>query len=281
MAGNHRGRQQLFEGNAQQSAAYAKHRPVYSRSIYDAIFKYAGETRATECALDVATGTGQVAGELCKHYTNVIAQDISQTQLDQAAKSPSSGPNIRFQQSAAEMISLPDESVDLLTIAQALHWVDQTKAFAEFARVLKPGGTLAAWGYDMPKIVDEPDGQEIFRRLHSDTLGPYWNPRRQLVSDHYRDISIPPPFIDEERCSFDMKVESTVGGLLGNISSWSAYQTYISENKTAQDPVMRFHGELKEELEFVNHSTELDLSYPVFMILARKPAVDAPTFSLK
>lgn len=47
---------ELFEGNAQQSAAYAKFRPKYSSALFEAIYDYAGASGGTACALDVATG---------------------------------------------------------------------------------------------------------------------------------------------------------------------------------------------------------------------------------
>lgn len=58
---------ELFEGNAQQSAAYAKFRPMYSTALFDAIYDYAGASGSTDCALDVATGA---ITEDCDLFTN-------------------------------------------------------------------------------------------------------------------------------------------------------------------------------------------------------------------
>mmetsp|Transcript_2367 Transcript_2367/g.7145 ORF Transcript_2367/g.7145 Transcript_2367/m.7145 type:complete len:208 (+) Transcript_2367:224-847(+) len=144
-----RERQALFEGNASQSAAYAKHRPSPPQALFDAIATYAGPGAPTEVALDVATGTGQATGGLATRYGRVIGLDVSKAQLAEASSGENAKPNVEFQEGTAESTGLPDSSVDLVTVAQALHWFDQPRAFAEFARVLKPGGVLAAWGYDL------------------------------------------------------------------------------------------------------------------------------------
>ena len=61
-------------------------------------------------------------------------------------------PNIEYQQAAAEHTGLPDSSVDLITVAQALHWFDLDAFYTEARRVLRPGGTLAAWTYTLGHI---------------------------------------------------------------------------------------------------------------------------------
>mmetsp|Transcript_2368 Transcript_2368/g.7147 ORF Transcript_2368/g.7147 Transcript_2368/m.7147 type:complete len:275 (+) Transcript_2368:224-1048(+) len=266
-----RERQALFEGNASQSAAYAKHRPSPPQALFDAIATYAGPGAPTEVALDVATGTGQATGGLATRYGRVIGLDVSKAQLAEASSGENAKPNVEFQEGTAESTGLPDSSVDLVTVAQALHWFDQPRAFAEFARVLKPGGVLAAWGYDLPSLAGERDASAMLLKLYEETLGPYWDDKRKLVERRYKDIHIPPPFEELQRWDSTMTVETTVGGVMGMIASWSGYNSYREAHPNKPDPLMMFHGELKEELEFPGHDTVVDLEYPVFMLLARKP----------
>lgn len=80
-----------------------------------------GAHPSTSC-MGARAGTGQAAGELSKRYRHVIAEDVSQTQLDQAASSCKDASHVQFRKGAAESISLQDDSVNLVTIAQALHW---------------------------------------------------------------------------------------------------------------------------------------------------------------
>jgi ubiquinone/menaquinone biosynthesis C-methylase UbiE len=163
----------LFNNNS-QADAYKKYRPRYPKELFDAIYDYAGSTAATDTALDIATGSGQAATELANRYSRVIAQDASEAQLAEADKL---NPRVQYQRASAEATGLPDASVDMVTVAQALHWFDLPKFYAEAHRVLRPGGTLAAWGYDLCRLNDE-DADPVLRKLYGDTLGPYWDERR-------------------------------------------------------------------------------------------------------
>src|SRR3954470_6311391 len=94
---------------------YAAFRPTYPEELYSFIFQHL-EQRTT--AWDCATGNGQVASYLAKHFDQVYATDISQQQLDNAILLP----NISYTVSAAEKTSFPDQFFDLVTVGQALHW---------------------------------------------------------------------------------------------------------------------------------------------------------------
>ena len=47
---------------------------------------------------------------------------------------------------------MPDRSVGLITVAQALHWFDLEKFYAEAVRVLAPQGVLAVWAYGINQV---------------------------------------------------------------------------------------------------------------------------------
>ena len=103
---------------SQQAALYAQHRPDYPPALYDAVLSFAAPNRR-QLALDVATGTGQVAAELAQHFERVLAVDSAQAQLDHAARRP----NIAYQLAPAERLEgVQSGSMDLLTVAQAFHW---------------------------------------------------------------------------------------------------------------------------------------------------------------
>jgi hypothetical protein len=100
--------------------------------------------------------------------------------------------------------------------------------------------------------------------------------RGGLIESHYEGMEPATGlFEDVRRWSIDAKHPMTVGHLLGVVSSWSSYNTYRKQNPNKPDPLMVFHGELKDALEWegsIGHTFELeDAVYPVFMILARKP----------
>ena len=118
-----------------------------------------------------------------------------------------------------------------MSAAQALHWFDIARFFAEVRRVLAPGGIVAAWCYGLAEIspaIDEP-----LRRFYTDTVGPYWPPQRQLVETGYRTVAFPfteivlPPFVIEQ--------DLTLEAFAGYVRTWSATQRYIAAR--GRDPV--------------------------------------------
>src|SRR5688572_5337465 len=128
-----------------QSKAYASFRPTYPKALYDFIFRHVS-TKGT--AWDCATGNGQVASYLSGYFDEVYATDISQQQLDQADKKK----NVFYSITPAERTAFENDQFDLITVAQALHWFDRDKFYAEAVRVAKPNAILAVWGYAMLHI---------------------------------------------------------------------------------------------------------------------------------
>ncbi len=84
---------------------------------------------------------------------------------------------------------MADASVDLISVAQALHWFDLDTFFRETDRVLKPGGILAALTYAFMTI--SPGVDAVMERFHKEIVGPYWPPERAMVEERYAGIRFP------------------------------------------------------------------------------------------
>jgi SAM-dependent methyltransferase len=90
--------------------------------------------------LDLAAGTGKLTRQLAALGARVVAVeplDEMRAHLEAAV------PGARALAGRAEDIPLPDGSVDAVTVAQAFHWFDASRALAEIHRVLRPAGALA------------------------------------------------------------------------------------------------------------------------------------------
>jgi len=209
---------------SETAAGYATFRPHYP----EALFAYlAGVTPRRERAWDCATGSGQAAIGLAKHFRQVIATDASAEQIAHAL------PNRRidYRVAPAEKSGLAPESIDLVTVAQALHWFDIPVFFQEVKRVLTSGGILAVWCYQLFTI--DPAIDPLILRFYGETLGPYWPPERKLVEEGYRSISF--PFTELEPPSFSMASSVTLDQLGGYLRTWSAVRRYLTER--GLDPV--------------------------------------------
>ncbi|MDN0077523.1 class I SAM-dependent methyltransferase [Crenobacter sp. SG2303] len=215
--------QDHFSGHA---ADYARYRPDYPDELFAWL---AGQVPAHELALDVATGNGQAAHGLVRHFARVRASDASAAQLAEAPADP----RISYVCEAAEQCALPDASVDLITVAQALHWLDQPRFFAEVKRLLKPGGALAVWHYPRLKVGGELGA--VYEAFHA-TVAPYWPPERLLVEQGYQTIAW--PFPAEPVPAFTLERRWDLAALLGYLGSWSS--TRRAAQALGSDPVAAY-----------------------------------------
>jgi len=100
---------------------------------------------------------------------------------------------IQYHVTSAEQSGVGDKSISLVTVAQAIHWFDFVRFYAEVKRVLSPNGVIAVWAYGI-NTVEGADANQIVKDFYARTVGPYWPPERKLVEDGYR--TIPFPFVE-------------------------------------------------------------------------------------
>jgi SAM-dependent methyltransferase len=214
-------------------AGYARFRPRYPAALFEYL---GGLTPSRRRAWDCATGNGQAAVGLADHFDEVIATDVSAEQLAHAERRA----NIRYFQAPADTVEVEGSSVDLVTVAQALHWLDLPTFYDEVRRVARPGGVLAAWCYHHITIGDAVD--PVLRRLMLETVAPYWPPGRRFVEERYQTIAFP---FDEIRApELTMRAEWSLDELVGYVSTWSAVQRY--REATQVDPVAAVRPALAE-----------------------------------
>jgi SAM-dependent methyltransferase len=217
---------------ASVASSYAQFRPTYPR----ALFEWLGSVAACrDVVWDCAAGSGQASIGLAGHFVRVIATDASHAQI--AAATPH--PAVDYRIAPAEKSGLPDASVDVVTVAQALHWFDLDAFYAEVRRVAKPSGVLAVWTYGVCTL-EESEIDAVVQRFYRDVVGPYWPPERAIVEAGYR--SLPFPFDELAAPPFAMSVRWSLSELLGYFGSWSATARFIVSN--GRDPVPQISGEL-------------------------------------
>ena len=133
---------------SKQADLYARYRPTYPKQLYEYIFTFVKEKNT---AWDCATGNGQAAVVLADYFTKVIASDISAAQIERAIPKK----NIEYIVCPAESTPFEENTFDLVTVAQAYHWIKWKEFKKEVMRVCKPGAVIAAWMYYNHNTGDE------------------------------------------------------------------------------------------------------------------------------
>lgn len=218
-----------FSGHA---GAYHEARPTYPDALFDWL---AAQAPARTLAWDAGCGNGQASVALSSRFAHVYATDPSPPQVANGEARP----NIEYRVEAAECCGLADASADLVSVAQALHWFDHARFYAEVRRVLKPGGVFAAWTYSDCRIEQAIDA--VKDRLYVDLTGPYWPPERMHVDSGYR--TLPFPFTTIATPRFEMRANWTLAQFLAYLRSWSATQRYLKD--TGDDPVALVEADLR------------------------------------
>lgn len=194
-----------------QADLYRRARPAYPSELFQAL---AALAPGRDLAWDCGTGSGQAAAALSRHFAAVYATDPSTEQLAEAQHVD----RVTYRAERAEDVSLPDTSVDLVLAAQALHWFDLNAFYAQVRRVLKPGGVLAAIGYDWMYVDPGVDG--VIGTQLMPLLAPHWAEQNALLWDGYR--SIPFPGEDVRVGPFAIYLDWSFDEVRDYLLSWSA-----------------------------------------------------------
>jgi ubiquinone/menaquinone biosynthesis C-methylase UbiE len=204
---------------SKQADIYAKYRPQYPQQLFDFILRHVDKRQT---AWDCATGNGQSAKVLAKYFEKIFATDISQKQIDNAEQAA----NIYYSVQPSEQTNFADNTFDLITVSQALHWFATDKFYNELNRIAKRGSVFAAWSYSLLYV--SPEINKQIRSFYTNIIGPYWDFERKYVDEEYK--TIPFPFSEITTPDFNMEYYWTIEELEGYISTWSALQKFISAN---------------------------------------------------
>jgi SAM-dependent methyltransferase len=238
------------------SAEYVAFRPRYPGALFDLLAKTSpARTRAWDCAC----GSGQATLDLAERFDSVVATDASAQQIAAAPAHP----RVTYAVARAEDCGLDSDSVDLVTVAQSLHWFDRPQFYAEVERVLHEKGVLAVWTYGVPRLNESPLDR-LLQEFYGETVGPYWPPERRHVEDGYRSIEF--PFEEIASPSLSMREQWTLPQFLGYLRSWSATARYVDAH--GEDPV----AALVESLTplWGDPQRSRGISWPMSLRLGRK-----------
>ncbi|GFO15274.1 trans-aconitate 2-methyltransferase [Plakobranchus ocellatus] len=260
----------LFVGQ-KESNEYAVTRHSYSEEVFQIISNYCRESiQDLNLAVDVGCGPGNSTVGFTKHFKQVIGVDISETQI---ALAPNNIPNCQFKVgSATNLDFLQAGSVDLVASGLAFNLMPQEETLAEFDRVLRPGGTLAIFGYSIPTATD-PKLHGLLQKAFIEDLTVL--PKQlAMVYEEYKNLEIPyPGWV--RRDGLKVKFMTSMDGLLG---AYKVLDRWLGGNKEGGNIEGHRLRQLRENLaaafpDSYKHSSRGDFEtvFNVFILMGHKP----------
>ena len=229
------------------SLRYKQARPAYSAEIVQEILKHVPERTF---AWDCGAGSGQFTQLLAPYFEHVVATDISAAQLQQAPYFE----NVSYQLQPAEQTTIPEHSVDLVTVAQAIHWFDFEAFYKEVKRVLKAQGVLAVIGYGLIQVQDAAINA-LVQQLYAETLKDDWDRERRYIDELYQ--TIPFPFYEQAVPELRLEYQWTPQQLISYLNTWSVLKHYHDHN--TDDPLQPISEVLQAGPEY------LGVTFPVLL----------------
>jgi ubiquinone/menaquinone biosynthesis C-methylase UbiE len=120
---------------------YARYRPGYPGEIIGLLRDHCGLVRQSVIA-DIGSGTGKLSELFLKNGNSLFGVEPNEDMRQAGERLLKAFPNFTSVIGTAEATTLPGQSVDFVTVAQAFHWFDHQRCRAEFLRILKPGGRV-------------------------------------------------------------------------------------------------------------------------------------------
>ncbi|KAM9991287.1 hypothetical protein ACTFIZ_004692 [Dictyostelium cf. discoideum] len=227
------------------SESYKNFRTTYNDELYSIIDSYCDEKR--DLAIDIGAGSGQATVKLAKYFKKVIGK--------KSIKICRKGRQCEYRLSAAEKIDLPTGSVDLITVATAVHWFNLPVFYEESKRLLRENGSLIIWCYNLFEIKND-ESQKIFENPH----------QTKHIQNGYADIK--PTFDNTIRKNITVETLMPIDSLIGMISSLSSYLAYIKEGN--KDVLPDFKQSLMDILKITEcNSKVIEVKFPIYIILSK------------
>lgn len=269
-----------FANSDYSTARYRDERPQYPSEFFELLRDYAeGPLKLT---VDFACGTGQATIALARISEKVMGVDASAVMIKEAnnVNHPQSV-SFRVGKEADLLDMFEPNSVDMVTVAEAAHWLKYPEMFNSVHTILRAGGTFAIWAYaPVFTIVNHAQATALIQAQLRKDLVPLFESGVRLLFDYYKDIQYPEDLFYDcvrhvNKCAGDgvvrgleMKRDMTVDQVFEFLKTYSGYHTWCAQHPGEPDVVV----ELKERvlaLDGLAPSTVVTVAWDTVYLLGK------------
>lgn len=235
------------------SVLYRQSRLAYPHSIIQEILKHVPQR---QFVWDCGAGNGQFTQLLVPYFEQIVATDLNSQQLQQASYFE----NVSYQVQQAEKTSFADQSFDLITVAQSIHYFDADRFYAEVMRTLKKDGVLAVLGFGLIEVQDV-ELNVLIQQLYFDTLKGFDDVERAHIDQAYQ--TLPLCFDEIATPAIDVDLSWSAEQLLEYLNTWSGLKHDRNNN-------MEMKESLAAIIVYLDQTQDLfEIKLPVFMRLGK------------
>jgi SAM-dependent methyltransferase len=141
---------------------YDAYRPTPPVALLD-MLKLVAQVERPRLVVDLGAGTGLSTRVWAERADELIGVEANASMLGRA-RAATTAANVRYIHAFAAETGLASGEAEIVTCAQALHWMEPAPVLAEAARLLRTGGVFAAYDYDVPPLV-HPEVDDAFAAL--------------------------------------------------------------------------------------------------------------------
>jgi SAM-dependent methyltransferase len=141
---------------------YDAYRPPPPAALLD-ILQLIAQVERPRLVVDLGAGTGLSTRVWAERAEKVIGVEANAAMFERAQLTTAAA-NVRFVRTFAANTGLAAGRAEIVTCAQAFHWMEPAPALAEAERLLRPNGIFAAYDYDVPPVV-QPELDDAFAAL--------------------------------------------------------------------------------------------------------------------
>lgn len=194
---------------------YVRYRPGYPPEVIATLQAECGLVPGHEVA-DIASGTGLWTRMLLENGNPVFGVEPNAEMRQAGERLLAAFPKFTSIAGTAEATTVPDQSLDFVTAAQAAHWFDRARSRREFVRILKPGGWLVLlWN---ERLTDSTKFLRDYEQLLLTYGTDYQDIRHEHTTEAVNEFFDPVPF---QKRVFDLRQEFDYAGIEGRLLSSS------------------------------------------------------------